>query len=104
MYKWFRLCLDNAGIPHRGRGLGPREHDLRHSFCVHALKSMCAQGMDIYCALPVLSTYVGHKSIYATQQYLRLTAEIYPELLGRITLYAGGAIPEGWEVADDEAD
>jgi len=29
---------------------------------------------------------------------------MYPELLGRITLYAGGAIPEGWEVADDETD
>jgi integrase len=104
VYKWFRLCLEHAGISHRGRGLGPREHDLRHTFCVHALKSMCAQGMDIYCALPVLSTCVGHKSIYATQQYLRLTAEMYPELLGRITLYAGGAIPEGWEEAEDETD
>ena len=101
VYKWFRICLDSAGIVHRGKGLGPREHDLRHSFCVHALKSMCAQGMDIYCALPVLSTYVGHKSISATQQYLRLTAEMYPELLQRITQYAGGAIPEGWEGVDE---
>lgn len=104
IYKWFRICLDSTGISHRGLGLGPREHDLRHSFCVHALKFMCAQGMDVYCALPVLSAYVGHKSVYATQQYLRLTAEMYPKLLSRITLYAGGVIPKGWEAADDETD
>ena len=102
VYKWFRLCLEKAGIPHYGKGVGPREHDLRHTFCVHSLKAMCAQGMDIYCCLPVLSTYVGHKSVSATQQYLRLTAEMYPELLERITQYAGGIIPKAWEVTDDE--
>ena len=104
IYKWFRLCLAKSAISHRGRGFGPREHDLRHTFCVHALKSMCTQGMDIYCALPVLSAYVGHKSVYATQQYLRLTAEMYPELSAQITRYAGGVIPDGWEAAHDETD
>lgn len=29
-------------------------------------------------ALPVLSTYLGHKTIYATEKYLRLTVSIYP--------------------------
>ena len=102
IYKWFRLCLEKAGIPHRGRGFGPREHDFRHTFCVHSLKAMCAQGMDIYCCLPVLSTYVGHKSVSATQQYLRLTAEMYPELLEQITEYTGSVIPGTWEVTEDE--
>ncbi len=30
--------------------------------------------------LPVLSKYLGHTSISATQWYLRLTAEVYPHI------------------------
>ncbi len=39
---------------------------------------MVDQGMDMYVALPVLSTYLGHKTIYATERYVRLTMELYP--------------------------
>jgi len=41
---------------------------------------MSESGIDMYCALPVLSTYVGHSSIQSTEQYLRLTEEFYPEV------------------------
>ena len=34
-YDWFRQTLWKAGIPHRGRGKGPRLHDVRHTFAVH---------------------------------------------------------------------
>jgi integrase len=104
VYRWFRLCLEKASISHRGRGLGPRVHDFRHLFCINALKSMYSQGMDIYCCLPILSAYVGHKSVYATQSYLRLTAEAYPELIEQIMRNANDTIPATWEVNDNEAD
>ena len=39
---------------------------------------MVDNGVDLYVALPVLSTYLGHKTIYATEKYLRLTVNIYP--------------------------
>ena len=39
---------------------------------------MIDQGLDMYVALPILSTYLGHKTIYATEKYVRLTMEIYP--------------------------
>ena len=39
---------------------------------------MVDRGYDLYVALPVLSTYLGHKTIYATEKYLRLTVSIYP--------------------------
>jgi integrase len=97
IYQWFRICLDKAGIAHRGRGFGPREHDLRHTFCVHSLKALCLQGLDMYCILPYLSAYVGHKSIQATQYYLRLTAEAYPDLIERIANTCGFMIPEPGE-------
>jgi len=42
---------------------------------------MADGGMDIYCSLPILSTYLGHQSLEATNQYVRLTAEQYPNLI-----------------------
>ena len=39
---------------------------------------MIDKGMDMYVALPILSTYLGHKTIMATERYLRLTVSMYP--------------------------
>lgn len=52
IYDIFRKCLFDAGIPHRGRGKGPRLHDLRHSFGLRHLqeqkyKKRLALGEDI---------------------------------------------------------
>lgn len=44
--------------------------------------------------LPILSTYMGHKSVSATSRYLRLTAEVYPELLSTIEEKCAFVIPE----------
>lgn len=93
-YKKFRDILFSAGIPHGGRGKGPRLHDTRHSFAVHSLRHMINQGMDIYVSLPYLSVYLGHKSIVATENYIRLTAEAYPELAALVNKYTGHVIPE----------
>lgn len=90
IYKWFRICLESAGIHHLGRGKGPREHDLRHSFCVHSLKKMQNQGKDLYASLPVLSTYVGHSSTNATQHYLRLTSEFFPDVMEQVNKQCSG--------------
>ena len=81
VYCWFRKVLAQSGIPHIGNHKGPRVHDLRHSFAVHSLMKMAKSGHDLYYTLPVLSTYLGHKSIGATEQYIRLTQEMHPELL-----------------------
>lgn len=81
VYCWFRKILTNCGIQHVGNHQGPRVHDLRHTFAVHSLTKMVKSGHDLYYTLPILSTYMGHKSIGATEQYIRLTAEMYPELL-----------------------
>lgn len=81
VYRKFRLILKGAGISHLGENRGPRLHDLRHTFSVHSLAMMAETGMDLYCSLPILSTYLGHQSLHSTNSYVRLTAEIYPELL-----------------------
>lgn len=80
-YKSFRDALRLAGIPHGGKCSGPRLHDLRHTFACHSLAQMVESGMDLYQAMPLLSTYLGHRTIESTEKYVRLTAEVYPGLL-----------------------
>lgn len=78
IYTVHRETLQYAGIPYHGDKQGPRIHDWRHTFAVRAFKQMIDAGMDMYASLPILSTYLGHKSIYDTEKYLRLTMLIYP--------------------------
>ena len=78
IYNVHRMFLQHAGIPYFGGGKGPRIHDWRHTMAVRSFKQMTDAGMDMYVALPILSTYLGHKTIYATERYLRLTMSIYP--------------------------
>ena len=70
--------LRRAGIPFRGGGDGPRLHDWRHTFAVLAVKQMTDSGMDMYASLPILSSYLGHESIRATERYVRLTMDRFP--------------------------
>ena len=94
IYHHFRRALAKSGIPHRGKGYGPRLHDLRHTFAVHCLNRWTEQGKDISAALPVLAAYLGHDSLLMTQQYFRLTPEIYPALLASIEKACDGMIPK----------
>lgn len=81
VYETFRIVLQRAGIGHGGRGVGPRLHDLRHTFCVNALVKLTEERQDLYCSLPILMTYMGHQSLEATNRYVRLAQEMYPHLL-----------------------
>lgn len=63
-----------AGVLTR-HGTPIRPHDLRHSYAVHALEKMVDDGMDVYAALPLLSTYMGHADIHSTEYYLRFTED-----------------------------
>jgi integrase len=81
IYVWFRRLLAECGIPYIGNHHGPRVHDLRHTFAVHAMVQMAHGNQDIYSSLPVISACLGHKSLTATEQYVRLTGEMYPELI-----------------------
>jgi integrase len=69
-------------------------HDLRHTFCVNALLKLSEAGMDLYYSMPVLSTYVGHKSVEATNRYVRLTSELYPQLLTKVNTAYQYIFPE----------
>jgi len=90
---YFRIVLRAAGIPYIGNGHGPRIQDIRHTFACHALANMAESGVDLYTSLPILSTYLGHQSLSATNRYVRLTAAMYPELLKDVDMICLNVFP-----------
>jgi integrase len=84
IYTWFRKALFDAGIPHGGRGKGPRIHDLRHTFAVHNLERWIKEKQDLQVNLAILVDYLGHETMSGTGQYLRLVPSIYPEIVARM--------------------
>lgn len=101
IYEWFRKVLRIAGISHGGKGHGPRLHDFRHAFSVYSLVQMAKSGLDLYYSLPVLSAYLGHQSLEATDRYVRLTSDLYPDLLSDVNTICAYVFPEVGRHATD---
>ena len=93
VYIKFKQFMKLAGIFPEG-AVGPRVHDIRHTYAVHALEKMINDGQDIYCTLPILSTYLGHRGIESTEKYLRLTEEAYGSVINAIAPFYTGVFPE----------
>lgn len=94
VYKNFRRFLWRAGISHRGRGYGPRIHDFRHTYAVNCLKKWVEQEKDLTAYLPILKTYMGHDSFEETAYYLRMTADVFPDITLKLETRYPGIIPE----------
>jgi integrase len=94
VYWVFRRLLWECGIPHGGRGRGPRIHDIRHSFACHRLARWYREGADLNAKLPILAAYLGHQDLSGTQRYLHLTAELYPDIASRMEEAFGHIIPK----------
>jgi len=83
-------CLCEVADIHRDDGARyqPRLHDLRHTFAVHRLTQWYRQGANVQRLLPLLSTYLGHSNIVATQRYLTMTPELLHQANIRFENYA----------------
>ena len=78
----FKKVLEKCNIPcSSNRSGGACIHSLRHTFAIHSLAKMVQEGMDIYCALPLLSVFLGHKTLKGTETYVRLTQDMFPDIL-----------------------
>ena len=104
-YHTFRRLLEKADIPYLGRGKGPRIHDVRHTMAVHRLNQWSAENKDITAMLPILAVYLGHENVRMVSYYLRLTAQVYPELTAQVERDFGEVIPDiiskEWEALKD---
>jgi len=92
VYCRFRDYLLMAEISHTLRG--PRVHDLRHVFAVHCLKKWVLSGEELTNLMPYLAAYMGHSDFRGTQYYLRLTADLYPDIIKKTEAAFGYLIPE----------
>lgn len=72
------LCklFRDAGLKPRQGRVGPRVHDIRHTFAVHRLTRWYRQGVDLHTRLPWLSAYMGHVDMLGTETYLNATPEL----------------------------
>jgi integrase len=100
--------LWQAGISHSGRSRvpgqsgGPRVHDFRHTHAVHCLRRWVLEGKDLQVYLPVLQAYLGHVEFKDTAYYLHLTAELFPDITGKLQAVAGNVIPEARVCYEDD--
>jgi integrase len=102
VYDSFRRTLRDAGISHGGKGKGPRVHDFRHTFSVHTLQKWIANGHDVTAMLPKLSAYLGHVNMRYTEPYVRMTAEVYPEISALMEEKYGGLIPKAEDYNEND--
>ncbi|WP_413377182.1 tyrosine-type recombinase/integrase [Alkalihalobacillus sp. 1P02AB] len=93
VYVKFKHFMKTAEI-FTANEVGPRVHDIRHTFAVHSLEKMVKNGQDIYCALPILCTYLGHRDIESTEKYLRLTEEAYGQIIDSLNPLYDDVFPE----------
>ncbi len=100
VYRRFRQYLQCANIPHTDAG--PRVHDFRHNFAVKCLKKWVLAGEELTNLLPYLAAYMGHSDFRGTQYYLRLTADLYPDIIRRLDADFGHVIPEGGPTDEGE--
>lgn len=98
-YTHFRDYLLMADISHTA--VGPRIHSFRHGFAIKCLKNWVLSGNDLTVMLPYLSAFMGHSDFRATQYYLRLTSDLYPEIVQRVEDEFGYVIPEWGGVYDE---
>jgi site-specific recombinase XerD len=103
--QYMHRILSDAGIDRKGDEEGPHLHCLRHSACVHSMVKLAREGKDLYCYLPVLSVFMGHRKVLDTENYLRLTQEMYPDLIKQdktVTASINGVIKRGNLAINDE--
>lgn len=94
--KVWRQLIRHAGLD-GGRQARPRIHDLRHSFASLRLAAWYRDGEDVVAKLPLLSTYLGHASIAATQRYLTILPETQLAASERFRAYSGELITAAGE-------
>lgn len=91
IYYQYRSILKKCNIEHTGDG--PRMHDFRHTFCVHCLKKWTLEDKNLMVYLPILKTYLGHDTFRETAYYLKLTADVFPNITLKVEREYNNLIP-----------
>lgn len=88
----FALVCQNIGLRSQQRfgrhGLGPRIHDLRHSFAARTMLGWYRTGRDAAVEMHKLTTYLGHTKPENTYWYLEAVPELLELAAERVTSFS----------------
>jgi integrase len=87
VWQTFSEILKSIGIKKTQGRRGPCIHGLRHTMATHRLEDWYRQGESVQSKLGLLSTYLGHVNITATQRYLTMTTELLQQASQRFNQY-----------------
>ncbi|MBT0160855.1 tyrosine-type recombinase/integrase [Candidatus Bathyarchaeota archaeon A05DMB-2] len=91
----FRAILLQAGVSAPDDGTFPRIHDMRHTFIVYSYARMTGElGLDLYTAMPIIATYVGHTNIKDTERYIHLPEFDYSNITAAGAPFVDACVPE----------
>lgn len=93
----FEVILKQAGISLENRKRyerGPCLHCFRHVFAFKSFAQAERQGRHLDDAIPYLSIYLGHDSLYETEKYLKFSNELFPESIDAFGSYMTDMLPE----------
>lgn len=88
----FPKMFKAAGI-YMADGRTPNIHSIRHTFCTRSLEKMLDSGMNIYTAIPILATYVGHVNYMDTEKYIHFTERGHKDFIEK-EASLGSVFPE----------
>jgi hypothetical protein len=52
----------------------------RHAYCIYRLKAWVEEDRDHMVLIPMMRTYLGHQTFNETVYYLRLIADVFPNI------------------------
>lgn len=79
--------LRRAGIKPLEGKIGPRVHDIRHSFVVNRILDWYRAGINPQDRLPYLATYLGHRDIHSTLVYITVTQDLLQQAGERFRVF-----------------
>ncbi|MEF8734534.1 MAG: tyrosine-type recombinase/integrase [Candidatus Accumulibacter meliphilus] len=92
IHQLLREVIRRAGFKPQEGSVGPRVHDLRHSFVANRMLAWYREGVNPQSRLPYLATYLGHKDINSTLVYLTITQELLQQAGDRFHTFAANAL------------
>jgi integrase/recombinase XerD len=74
-FRTLKKTIGKLGVNAPEETRSPNLHSFRHSFAVHRVERWHREGADLGTKLPLLSAFMGHVDVAATQVYLSMTPE-----------------------------
>lgn len=92
--KWFHEFWDELPEAKNENAKNACLHSFRHTFAVDRLNAWVREGKDINAMCVYLSEYMGHMNYAATDYYLQLVSEFYPDMEEMLSSVNRNVLPE----------